>query len=166
MARRYDPSSYDDHFCLKPPGLLWLAVIYLSRAFILLVTYDVAPFANVRPEAVAMLRGTVSIYTLVASAVAAPVLYALIRRSPSSTTPVRWIWSHGRTFLALAGIFDCAVSVVASGVIGGDVVDLQPLPLLAAAFDIYFLVYILATRRVRDSFADFPPRANVRRRRA
>lgn len=165
MARRYGPSSYDDHFCLKPPGLLWLAVLYLSRAFVLLVTYDLASMSRVRPEALAMLRGTISIYELIPSLVAAPVLIALIRRAPSSATVVRWIWSHGRILLILAAILDCVVSIGASRIIGADAVDLQVGQLLLAAFDIYFLVYILATPRVRDAFADFPPYEPVRRRR-
>lgn len=166
MTRTYNPSSYDDNFCLKPPALLWLAILYLSRAFVLLVIYDVSYLAGVSPETVTMLRGAVSIYALVPALVAAPVLYALLRRAPSSTKLVRWFWSHGRTILVLAAIVDCQVSIGGSGMIGGDVANLNAGPLLAALFDIYFLVYVLATRRVRDAFADFPPPATVRPRRA
>lgn len=32
MPRTYSPASYDDNWCLKPPLLLWVALIYLSRA--------------------------------------------------------------------------------------------------------------------------------------
>ncbi|HEV2269413.1 MAG TPA: DUF2919 family protein [Steroidobacteraceae bacterium] len=166
MPRTYSPSSYDDNFCLKPPALLWLAVLYLSRAFVLLVIYDLSSLSGVSPETVAMLHGAVSIYALVPALVAAPVLYAFLRRAPSSAKLVRWFWSHGRTILILAAILDCQVSIGASGMIGGDVANLNAGALLAALFDIYFLVYILATRRVRDAFADFPPPAPARRRRA
>jgi hypothetical protein len=166
MARTYNPSAYDDNFCLKPPGLLWLAVLFLSRAFLLLVIYVVSSLSRVSPEALATLRGTVSIYAFAPSLVAAPVLFALLRRAPSATKLVRWFWAHGRTILILAAILDCAVSISGSGLIDGDVANLNPLSLLAASFDIYFLVYILATRRVRDAFADFPPPAPARRRRA
>lgn len=168
MAPTYGPSSYDDHFCLKPPALLWLAVLYLSRALVLLLIYVVSSLtlARVSPQALATLRGTVSIYAFGPSLVAAPVLYALLCRGPCSTRPVRWFWSHGRTILTLAAILDCAVSIGDSGIIGAGVASLNPGPLLAAAFDIYFLVYILATRRVRDAFADFPLPAPARRRRA
>jgi len=30
--RRYSLASYDRHLCLKPPLLLWLAALFLSRA--------------------------------------------------------------------------------------------------------------------------------------
>jgi hypothetical protein len=165
MARTYDPSSYDQHFCLKAPGLLWLAAIYFSRAFLLLVIYVVSSVSRLGPQSMATLRGTVSIYAFIPSLVAAPVLYALLSRAPSSPKLIRWIWSHGRAILVVAAILDCAASIGSSGIIGGDIADLNAWLLLAAAFDIYFLVYILATRRVRDAFADFPLHEPVRRRR-
>lgn len=165
MTRSYGPSSYDDHFCLKPPALLWLAVLYLCRAFLLLVIYDASSLAHVSPQAMATLHGAVSIYALIPSLLAAPVLYAFISRAPSSTKPVRWIWSRGRAILTVAAILDCAASVGGSGVVGGNVADLNAGLLLAALFDIYFLAYILATRRVRDAFANFPAAEPARRRR-
>ena len=165
MSRTYGPSSYDDHFCLRPPALLWLAAVYLSRAFVLIFASDVVSVARVGHDTVTMLRGAVSVYALVPSLIAAPVLYALVSRAPTSTKLVRQIWAHGRTLLTVAAILDCAVSVAASGITGGDVSDLNAELLLAAVFDVYFLVYILATRRVRDVFADFPPPEPARRRR-
>lgn len=163
MARKYGLASYDDHFCLKPPALLWIAVLYLSRAFVLLMASDLGSVSRMRPEAVAMLRAAINPYTLIPSLVAAPVLYALFARGPSSTKLVRWIWAHGRSMLVLAAALDCALSVIGSRLLGGDVADLAPGPLVVALFDVYFLVYILATPRVRDAFADFPPPNPVRR---
>lgn len=164
MWRGYSPSSYDDHFCLKPPLLLWLAALYLSRAFVLLLASNLATLSRVRPETVAMLRDAVSVWALVPSLIAAPVLYALVFRAPSSKKLVRWIWAHGRSILVLAAILDCITSVAGSGVIGGDVSDLAAAPLLTALFDAYFLVYILVTRRIRDVFTDFPPPDTIRRK--
>lgn len=157
MPRAYSPSSYDDNFCLKPPVLLWLAVLYLSRAFLLVVIFVVSSVSHVSPDAMATLRGAVSIYAFVPSLVAAPVLVALLHRAPSATKPIRWIWAHGRTILTLAAILDCAASVHSSGLIEGDAANASLISLLAALFDIYFLTYIHTTRRVRDAFADFPP---------
>jgi hypothetical protein len=159
MAHSYSASSYDDNFCLKPPVLLWLAVLYLSRAFLLLVIYVVSSMSlsRVNPQAVAELRGTVSIYAFIPALVAAPVLYGLLCRGPSSGGLVRWLWSHGRTILMLATVVDAAISIGSSGIIGGDAGDLNAAFLVATLFDAYFLVYIFATRRIRDVFADFPP---------
>jgi len=156
MPLSYSPSSYDDHFCLKPPALLWLAAIYLSRAIVLIFAADVAWVARAGTDVVTMLRGAASVYALIPSMIAAPVLFALISRAPSSRQLVRSIWAHGRGILIVAAILDCAASVAASGIVGGDSADLSAGFLVASAFDVYFLVYILATRRVRDVFADFP----------
>ena len=165
MSRTYSLSSYDDHFCLKPPALLWLAAVYLSRAMVLIFASDVASVARAGAGVVAMLRSAVSVYALIPSLIAAPVLYALVSRAPSSRKLVRWIWARGRMILIVAAILDCAVSLAASGIAGGETADLNAGLLLAAVFDVYFLVYIVATRRVRDVFADFPPFEPAARRR-
>jgi len=159
LSRSYGASSYDDHFCLKPPALLWLAVLYLSRALLLLAMYIVSSMSlsRVNPQAVAELRGTVSIYAFIPALVAAPVFYGLLCRGPTSSGLVRWFWSHGRTILIVATIVDAVISIGSSGIIGGDALALNAGFLVAALFDAYFLVYIFATRRVRDVFADFPP---------
>jgi hypothetical protein len=164
MARIYDPSCYDHNFCLKPPGLLWLAALYLSRAIVLIMAAQLATVARADANVAAVLRGAASVYALVPSLIAAPVLYALICRAPTSTKPLRWIWAHGRALLIVAAILDCAASLFGSGFIGGDIAEPNAGLLLAAAFDLYFLVYILATRRVRDAFADFPLAEPERRR--
>lgn len=158
MAPSYSESSYDDNFCLKPPALLWLAVIYLSRTFVLLVIYMVSSMSmsKANPQAVAELRGTVTLYAFIPSLVAVPVLYALLARAPSSSAVVRWIWSHGRGILIVAALLDAAISLASSGIIGGDVMNLDAGFLVATLFDAYFLVYIFVTRRIRDVFADFP----------
>jgi len=165
MPLAYSPSSYDDNFCLKPPALLWLAAAYLSRAVVLIVGADVASVTRLGANVATMLRGAVSIYALVPSVIAAPVLFALLARSPTSPKPVRWAWARGRAILAIAAILDCAAALAASGIINLDVVELNAGFLVTAAFDIYFLVYILATRRVRDVFASFPPRPDPAPRR-
>lgn len=168
MAHSYGASSYDDNFCLKPPALLWLAVIYLSRASLLLVIYVASSMSlsRVNPQALAELRGTVSIYAFIPALVAAPIFYALLARAPSSGSLVRWFWSRGRTILILATIADAAISIGGSGITGGDAAELNVGFLVAALFDAYFLIYILATRRIRDVFADFPPyEPSTRRRR-
>jgi hypothetical protein len=157
--RTYAPSSYDDHFCLKPPALLWIATLYLSRAVVLLIAYDVAPLVRLSSDFRDLLRGSVSVGLLVSSFIAAPVLYTLCRRAPTSTKPVRWIWAHGKLILALAAVVDCAASTLGSGIFQGDAANLLAGSLVAALFDVYFLVYILTTPRVRDAFADFPPPA-------
>lgn len=155
MPHTYPASSYDDDFCLKPSLILWIAAVFLSRALLLPVAMGFAHFAGVNDDVQSLLRDIWSLEYVAPSAVALPVLYSLIRRAPTAPASVRWIWSRGRMFLALSASIDLLVSIGleirqdSSG-------DSPHLSLGLGAIDLYFLLYILATRRVRDTFASFP----------
>ena len=162
MRRIYVPSyassSYDDDGCLKPPLLLWLAIIYLSRAFLLPLAMGIGHVAGVDSAAMAVIRGLWSAELLLPSLIAVPVLYAILRRVPSASGMVRAIWSRGRIILALSAAADIGSVLVSSPIREGVFDDQALLSLFLAAIDLYFLLYLLLARRVRDTFADFPPR--------
>ena len=78
-------------------------------------------------------------------------------RSPASGRWVRWIFAHGRILLAVSALLDVVLALAGvslENVESGD--QRTALVLLGAAFDIYFLVYLLFSKRVRDVFSDFP----------
>src|ERR1700687_5274283 len=95
-SHSYASSYYDDHLCLKPPLLLWAAVLYLSRSITLPIAMALGHFAGVDSSAITAFRGLWSLDGLIPSAIAAVMLYALCRRVPSASRPVRWIWAHGQ----------------------------------------------------------------------
>ncbi|HLZ99044.1 MAG TPA: DUF2919 family protein [Steroidobacteraceae bacterium] len=154
----YAPSNYDEDMCLKPPLLLWLAVLFLSRAVMLPIAIGIGHIAGVNAQAMTLLRGFWSEDQLLPAVIAIPVLYAFWRRVPSASGMVRWIWARGRIFLALAAGLDIFLPVIAR-FWHGDVNDQFVVALFTSGMDAYFLVYIFAARRVRDTFADFPPPA-------
>lgn len=154
-ARIYPDSHYDDQLCLKPPLLLWFAVLYLSRAITLPIAMALGHFAGVDDRAITLVRGFWSADALLPSALAAVMLYALMRRVPTAARQVRWIWAHGRALLAVSAILDMALLSI--GLIRqGEINDRAMLSLIAGAVDLYFLAYILAARRVRHAFLEFP----------
>jgi Protein of unknown function (DUF2919) len=154
-SHSYPPSHYDDQLCLKPPLMLWVAVLYLSRAITLPIAMAIGHFAGVDGRAITVFRGLWSADALVPSFIAAVFIYTLCRRVPTAPKPVRWIWAHGRFFLAVSAALDIALLVI--GLIRqGEVNDQSLLSLIAAVVDLYFLVYILAARRVRHAFSEFP----------
>jgi hypothetical protein len=57
--------------------------------------------------------------------------------------------------LAVSAVMDIALSVIAL-IRQGEINDQSIWSLVAAAGDLYFLIYILAARRVRDVFLEFP----------
>jgi hypothetical protein len=151
----YLPSDYDSHDCLKPPLLLWIAVLYLSRAITLPLFIGLGHFTGVDSGALAAMRGLWSAEALFPSLFAGMVLCVLVRRVPAATRLERWIWSRGAIFLATSAATDLALSLV-SIVHPRHLYD-QPPPFIYAAVDVYFLLYVVAARRVRDAFSEFPP---------
>src|SRR5271165_6567802 len=109
----YPASHYDDHMCLKPPLLLWVAVFYYSRAITLPITMAIAHFAGVDEEAINTFRGFWSANGLVPSAIAVVILYTLCRRAPNAPKAVRWIWAHGQAVLVVSAILDIALLLIA-----------------------------------------------------
>ena len=152
----YAPSNYDDDMCLKPPLLLWLAVLFLSRAIMLPIAIGIGHIAGVEAQAMTLLRGFWSEDQLLPALFAIPVFYALCRRMPTAPNHVRWIWARSRLFLVIATALDIVLPFIAP-LWHRDINDQLLMSLLSAGMDAYFLLYVLAARRVRDTFADFPP---------
>lgn len=153
--RRYAAFNYDDYLCLRPPLLLWIAVLYLSRAITLPIVMGLGYFVGVDHDAINLLQGFWTIETLFPSLIAATMLYAMVRRLPSASTVVRWIWAHGRILLTASAVMDL-VLLVLHGLQRDALVDQAAPSLVAAILNLYFVLYILMARRVRDTFADFP----------
>lgn len=153
----YSPSNFDDEMCLKPPVLMWLAVLFLCRAIMLPVVIGVGHVAGVNADAMTQLRDFWSADQLIPAVISIPVLCALCWRSSSAPDALRWIWARGRTFLVVAASVDIALPLL-SQLGQRQIGDQFVLSLFASGIDVYFLVYILAARRVRDTFTDFPAR--------
>jgi len=109
----YPSSHYDDHMCLKPPLLLWVAALYLSRAITLPIAMAIGHFAGVDANAITLFRGFWSVDALIPSLIAAVILYTLCRRVPTAPKLVRWIWAHGQIFLAVSAVMDIALILIA-----------------------------------------------------
>jgi hypothetical protein len=141
--------------CLKAPALLWVAILYLSRAITLPLAMAIGHVAGVDDRAIAQFRGLWSIYGLPPSLIAAIILIILLRRIPAAPGWMRWVWARGRSVLAVAAILD--IILLVTGNIRQQGFELSLGSISAALFDGCLLVYILAVRRVRDVFAEFPP---------
>jgi hypothetical protein len=142
--------------CLKPTLLLWLAAVFLSRAVMLPILIGVGHVAGVNADAMTLLRDYWSEDQLIPAVAAFPVLCTFCRRVPTASTLVRRIWAHGRLLLSLAAALDLALPL-AVALWRREVPGQSGTLLLTGAIDVYFLAYLLAARRVRDTFLDFPP---------
>ena len=160
MALKYHLTCYDDNFCLKPPILLWIALVFLSRGVILPLFVGVLSMTGLTADAKGILQGLISLPSVPSSIIGATVLLAALRRAPKASSVMRWIWRHGLVLLAIAAVGDAVTSLVTAPILRGATSDTASLgvwaPVLAATYDLYFLAYLLTVRRVRDTFAQFP----------
>ncbi len=155
MPDSYASSSYDHYLCLKPPLLLWLAVFYLSRGVTLPIAMAIGNFTGVDTQALTFFRGLWNVEALFPAAISVIVLYAFIRRSPGASRPTRWIWAHRRALLSASAGLDIVLALFAP-IQHWEINDQAVLALCTAVADLYFLAYILAAKRVRDTFTEFP----------
>jgi len=150
----YSPSDYDDDMCLKPPILLWLALIWLSRAIMLPIAIGLGHVAGVNPDALSMLRDYWQGDQLIPAAISLPVLFVCCRRLSTASKVLRWVWARGRALLILSVGLDIALA--AMQLRHQETADEMVLALSTTGVDFYLLAYLLAARRVRDTFLDFP----------
>jgi hypothetical protein len=153
---RYPPSTYDEHLCLKPPLMLWLCILFLSRAVTLPFLIGLSSLGGGTSNTMQFVRGLFSTNTLFPSCIALAVLCALIRRSPSGPGWARWIWARGRLILALSAVLDFALALAGSPIWDVQLIQQAAMSPLTGALDLYFLAYLLASKRTRDTFSDFP----------
>jgi hypothetical protein len=157
--RGYSLSSYDKYLCLRPPLALWLTVIYLSRAVSLPIVIGLSSVAGGSANTTGLVHGMFGPGTLLPGCLAFLVLCALALRTPSAGRVVRWISEHGRALLMVAAALDAGLGLAFAGItlegiksadehLGG--------ALLGIALDMYVLIYLTVSKRVRDVFADFP----------
>lgn len=154
----YGPTSYDYNFCLKPPLMLWLVIFCLSRALVLPFVGGLSSMTGSANMA-SVTRGLTSSEDFVPAAMALMVLMAFLRRRPSGSQLTRYIWAHGRVILALSALADLALAAQSMSQEFTTSSMSSLLLVLRAFLDVYFLIFIFASRRVRDVFADFPARA-------
>ena len=152
----YPASYYDDQLCLKPPLLLWAAVFYLSRAITLPLAMAALHFAGVDSTAINYVRAFWSADALLPSLIAAVILFAACRRVPTASKMVRWVWARGQIIMSIAAVLDIAVLLI--GIVRQpEINDPALFSAFALLVDVYFLAYILLSRRVRQAFSEFPP---------
>ena len=151
----YGPNDFTDDGILKVSPLLWLVLLYLCRHVLILALGGFTVFVGSRrgldTQGLSVLYSSPAF--LIASAPALVVLVTHFRRVPNAGALIRAIWGKGKWWLVAAASFDLAVLVWHwhSGA-------LQPnqFQVAGAILDLYIIAYLLRSKRVRDTFADFP----------
>ncbi len=160
MSKLYDFTEYDKYLCLKPSAELWLVMLYLLRPFIILLVTRMLSHVAPGVKDVENLRYLLypdDLSLLVALLAAVPVLiflYGLSKRKPGAGVLVRRLWKNGANLLAAAAILN--VPIVFAPLLTGSLTRIHLLGWVQAGLAIVITGYLYSSRRVRDTFADFP----------
>lgn len=139
----YHPDAYDEHFSLRVPLTLCAVLLYALHAECLLLLGHL-------PQAGAELGYLLSYVApadLVASLPALAVLVAALRRRPTAGRLPRALWQHGMWLLLASLVADLALALTtrhgawAASRVAGDLAS---------------IAVVIASARIRDTFADFP----------
>ncbi len=150
---QYPFSAYDRYLCLRMSFGLWLVLLFLARAYAVLML----SLANIRAplELINMFYHdrTVLAVGAVAALPALVVFYAWTQREPGASARVRWIWHRGPVFLAVSAGLN-ALALLPWLWIGGAGVNWFFAVQLGGCA--YILFFLFGSQRVKDTFADFP----------
>jgi hypothetical protein len=160
IQMKYDIANYDENLCLRVSPVMWLAMLFLIRAYLITVL-SVINFRD--PLALINLLHTDAAHLALGAVAGVPVLavlYALRQRKPGASARVQWIWRNGRSLLAISAVLSVVVTLVPILTVMSHRVQYaeQAQVVLSAAV----LLFVLTSKRVADTFAEFPGSAERR----
>lgn len=157
---KYNPWSFDEDFCLKPPFLLTAAMVYLCRSFLfmMLIVASVSRGRSSGGMEEFLPSGDHPMSIGLTALPALLVLYARVRRSAKAGNAVRWIWKHGRLLMGLSAVLEIGAGVLLLVSDSGESRTADLFRMSMVFIDIYILLYVAISRHVKDVFSDFPLR--------
>jgi len=160
MSRLYDFNQYDKYFSLKVNTELWLVILYLLRPYIVLIgTMKLGRGASgaVGVEGVRNILYPDNFSIVLAILATIPALlfmYAWSRRKPGAGTLAKKLWKQGANLLGAAAAMNIVIVFVPW--LTGALARIHVLGWVQVGFAILIIGYLYSSRRVRDTFADFP----------
>lgn len=147
---KYAPSCYDEKYHLRVSPLLWLVIVWSTHHLLVLA---LATFSNSGEIFGTALKYSYNLPTLLSDVPGALVLFARVNRTPVAGGRTRWIWRNGRLLLAL-GL--CAQIGTLLSLRWKEIADLDEATLALLCVNVALLAALLASRYIKDVFADFP----------
>ena len=146
----YDPWCYDNFLCLKVPFALAVSIFYLARNLIVPFTVFAIARKTQSEDMFYLLSDANSLIYLLCSLPALVIAVCWSRRTPKGGIWVRWLWSQGRGWLTASALLDLSLRIATTTNF------FKGFTLAACLLDIYIVVYLFMSVRVRDVFEDFP----------
>jgi hypothetical protein len=159
MSKIYNFSDYDKYLSLKINFDLWLIIAYFFRPVILKIS-TIQMGRGAKSDSVSGLKDLVypddfgfflAFLTIIPVAL---VIFAYMKRKPDAPDYIRTLWRNCGKLLLLAAALNVVVVFVPFLLDLAYRINLLGWGQLAIAA--YIIFYLMTSRRVRDTFADFP----------
>ncbi len=159
MSKLYNFSDYDKYLSLKINFELWLIIAYFMRPLILKASTIQMGF-GAKSKSVSGLKDLVYPHdfgfflAILATLPVFLVIYAYMKRKPEAPDYIRALWRISGKLLLLTAVLNIVIVFVPSLV--GMAYHINLLGWGQLVIAVLITVYLLMSRRVRDTFADFP----------
>lgn len=150
MSTRYNSLRYDERFILKVSPLLWLAIFYSMRHFMLFLFVSLTQSA----ELMGTFADVVDLRLMVSDTLALLVLFAYFSRLGKNPGALfRHLWHGGRWLLLAATALN---TVLVPILLWKKIAELDLVLLTLLELNVVVMLYLARSTLVRDIFADFP----------
>ena len=155
----YSPDDYDKYLCLKPSLGLYLTLVFGVKDFLLVILPALASIKS-KGTSLDYLTGLVQPEMFITDMMVIVVWLALFNRNPDSKVLWRKIWLQGRLMLIVAFSLHALIllfeQLYALYTLANwqRAINIKILYLLVV--DAIFLVNLLTSERIADTFSDWP----------
>lgn len=159
MSRVYPFTAYDKYMSLKLDSNMWFIIVYFLRPFLLKVS-TIQMGRGAKSDSVSGLKDLVypnDFGFFLAFVATIPVLllvFAYAKRKPGASEFVLSLWRNGRNLLVAAAVLNIIVIFIPFLANITHSINIYGWGQLALAVAI--IVYLYSSKRVTDTFADFP----------
>lgn len=159
MSRVYPFAAYDKYMSLKLDSNLWFIIVYFLHPFILKAS-TIQMGRGAKSDSVSGLKNLVypnDFGFFLAFVATIPVLllvFAYAKRKPGASEFVQSLWRNGRNLLVAAATLNIIVVFVPFLANITHSINIYGWGQLALAVAI--IIYLYSSKRVTDTFADFP----------
>jgi phosphoglycerol transferase MdoB-like AlkP superfamily enzyme len=160
MSNVYDFTEYDKYLSLKVSTGLWLTILYLLRPYIVLIGAIGMGQRGTGSDGIDGVRNILYpddfslTLAILATMPALLFIYAWSRRKPGAGPLVKKLWRNGVVLLAVAASLNIVIVFVP--LLTGAMDRVHLLSWVQIGFALAIIAYLYASRRVKDTFADFP----------
>jgi len=166
MSRVYPFTAYDKYMSLKLDSNMWFIIVYFLRPFILKVS-TIQMGRGAKSDSVSGLKDLVYpndfgfFLAFVATIPVLLLIFAYAKRKPGASELVQSLWRNGRNLLVAAAVLNIIVIFIPFLANITHSINVYGWGQLALAVAI--IVYLYSSKRVTDTFADFPEEPETER---